>query len=65
MAKEQVLFMNEMQKEMLPLFFTKQAFEQEFVSCFPDHIDYELHIAKEMWDTFEATWREEDGKMIE
>ena len=45
--------------------FTKQAFEQEFVSCFPDHIDYELHIAKEMWDTFEATWREEDGKMIE
>ena len=45
--------------------FTKEDFEQEFVTWFPDHTDYELHIAKEMWNTFEATWREKDGQITE
>ena len=45
--------------------FTKEDFEQEFVTWFPDHTDYELHIAKEMWNTFEATWREKAGQIME
>ena len=45
--------------------FTKVDFEQEFVTWFPDHTDYELHIAKEMWNAFEATWREKAGQIME